>query len=94
MIKPKGNNSTTQYNYNGFQISYKIDPPNSEIALYRANGFLNCSLSNHNSGPCMQFHTEHKTLDGAECGIKKLLENYVDFEWKNFNEMAREKHDR
>ncbi|MBA4696066.1 MAG: hypothetical protein H2069_01600 [Legionella sp.] len=73
-----------QYTYKGFNIVYKIATctrPN----LYRADAYI---LSSENENPCPQkFHTEHPTAAGARTEIKRLLRNYIDFEWKKFHEM-------
>ncbi|MCP0914955.1 MULTISPECIES: hypothetical protein [Legionella] len=82
----------TDYIYKGFKISYKIVATEVDKNLYKADGSVTYLL---NRGPKtytpVKFHTEYETYNGAEYEIKKLLENYVDFELKSFYEMNKEK---
>lgn len=79
-----------EYIYKGFKISYKVIPANFENKTFNANGsatyLLNAPKFAH-----QKFHTEDNTQTGAEHEIKKLLENYVNFELKNFYDMKKAK---
>ncbi|WP_133127633.1 hypothetical protein [Legionella nagasakiensis] len=83
----------TEYIYRGFKISYKIITTEIEqnLNLYKADGTVTYLLSRPKSFLPVKFHTEYDTYAGAEHEIKKLLENYVDFELKNFYDMEKEK---
>ena len=73
-----------EYIYKGFMISYKITPAALENNSFQADGSVTYLLNRPKSFSSQQFHTEFTTHVGAEHEIKKLLENYVDFELKNF----------
>lgn len=79
-----------EYIYRGFKISYKI-AADSEKNTYKADGSLTYLLNVPKSFTSKKFHTEYDTHHGAEHEIKKLLENYVDFELKNFYDMKKER---
>lgn len=80
-----------EYIYRGFKISYKIVPVEYKINTYQADGAAVYLLNRPKSLTPKKFYTEYETLTGAEHEIKKLLENYVDFELKNFYDMKKEK---
>ena len=73
-----------EYSYKGFQISYEINL--SKDHLYKADGKAIKQDKKIGCSP-QKFHTEALTEAGAKAEIKKLIENYVDFEWKEFYEM-------
>ncbi|KTC85988.1 MULTISPECIES: hypothetical protein [Legionella] len=73
-----------EYSYRGFQISYEIN--SSKNRLYKADGKVIKQGKEQSSAP-QKFHTEHFSEKGAKIEIKKLIENYVDFEWEEFHEM-------
>lgn len=76
-----------EYSYRGFIITYEVDSTdNKENKLYRANGKAVKSEEGKNC-VVQKFHTEHPTENGAKKAIKKLIEDYVDFEWKEYYEM-------
>lgn len=81
----------TDYIYKGFKISYDIMEAGLEKNLYKADGKVVYLLSKPKTFPPVKFHTEYDSYHGAEHEIKKLLENYVDFELKNFYDMKTEK---
>lgn len=77
----------TEYIYKGFKISYQIETTEQE--QYKADGKV-IFLQEHSK--CIlptRFHTVLDSYQGAETEIKKLLENYVDFELKNFYAMEK-----
>lgn len=79
-----------EYIYRGFKLSYKIEHPKQEKNSYTAAGFATYLLNVPKSFVPAKFHTEYDTHTSAEHEIKKLLENYVDFELKSFYEMKKE----
>ena len=79
-----------EYIYCGFKISYKIEPAQNEANLYKAVGHATYLLNNPKSFTPTSFHTEYDTHAGTEHEIRKMLENYVNFELKNFYEMKQE----
>ena len=81
----------TDYIYRGFKISYSITPAALERNAYKADGSVAYLLTTPSAFIPVKFHTEYDSYSGAEHEIKKLLENYVDFELKNFHEMKTEK---
>ena len=80
-----------EYIYKGFKISYKILPIEFDKITYKADGSVTYLLNVPKTFAPKRFHTEYATHTGAEHEIKKLLENYVDFELKNFYDMKKEK---
>lgn len=78
----------TEYSYKGFRVFYDIKPSEDSSHLYAADGYV----ANHmdEKAPVMskKFHTEHPTKGGAKKEIKKLTEDYIDFEWQEFHECA------
>ena len=79
-----------EYIYRGFKISYKIDPVTQEEHLYKAAGHATYLLNIPKFVSPARFHTEYDTHAGTEHEIRKLLENYVDFELKSFYDMKQE----
>ena len=80
-----------EYIYKGFKLSYKITSPDRKKNTFKADGALTYLLNMPKTFTPKQFYTEYETHAGAEHEIKKLLENYVNFELKNFYEMKNEK---
>ncbi len=73
-----------EYIYKGFKLSYTITEVScAEPRLYEAHGNAIYLLSTPGFAQT-HFHAEDETQVGAEHEIKRLLENYVDFELKNF----------
>lgn len=79
-----------EYIYKGFKIAYRISGQGEE-QRYRADGTALCLIDHPHEFSKKKFHTEFITQEGAEAEIKKLLENYVDFELKSYYEMQTEK---
>ncbi|MGQ3888714.1 hypothetical protein ACQUW5_06730 [Legionella sp. CNM-1927-20] len=75
-----------EYIYKGFKVVYNIDTDESNNKLYKADGYVQCLLDKNNHPP-QKFHTEYSTLAGVQEEIKKMLEDYIDFEWNEFNKM-------
>lgn len=73
----------TEYVHKGFKISYAIKP--LENGLYQAHGYVVCQVD-EDGGPSLtqKFRTEYPTKHGVEKEIKKIIEKYIDFEWKEF----------
>ena len=80
-----------EYIYKGFKLSYKITSADLEKNIFKADGALTYLLNMPKTFASKKFHTEYETHAGAEHEIKKLLENYVNFELKNFYDMKKEK---
>nr|HAT8714213.1 hypothetical protein [Legionella jordanis] len=80
----------TQYVYKGFKICYSIQPSSENLNLYKADGYAIRPTQKETSTAPQKFHTEHPTKEGAKNEIKKLLEDYIDFEWQEFHEMQKE----
>ena len=86
----KGSFDVIEYIYRGFKISYKIEPTTAGTNTYTATGHAVYLLSAPKSFSPKKFHTEYVTFAGTEHEIRKLLENYIDFELKKFYEMKKE----
>ncbi|KTD36563.1 hypothetical protein Lnau_1547 [Legionella nautarum] len=76
-----------EYNYKNFQVHYDIELDKKSTKLYRADGYIVNSLDKKNPVLARKFHTEHRTKKGVVAEIKRLIENYIDFEWKEFYEV-------
>lgn len=76
-----------RYTYKGFTIYYDIMPTDNN--LYQAEGYV-CFSKENNQETSKKFHTEHSDEQEIESEIKRLLENYIDFEWNEFLKMDRE----
>ncbi|MDF1683751.1 MAG: hypothetical protein P1U36_03745 [Legionellaceae bacterium] len=82
-----------EYIYKGFKLSYQVSKLNAsasadESALFEAHGNAVYLLSTPKKWFSQtHFHTDNESHHGAEHEIKHLLENYVDFELKNFYAM-------
>lgn len=79
-----------EYIYRGFKISYTIEREHQEDDLYTATGQVTYLLSVPKSFIPASFHTEYVTHAGAEHEIRILLENYINFELKNFYDRKKE----
>lgn len=79
-----------EYIYRGFKISYKVVPVSFDKNTYKAEGSVTYLLNVPKSFTSQKFQTELATHAGTEHEIKKLLENYVDFELKSFYDMQKE----
>ena len=79
-----------EYIYRGFKISYKIEREKQEEDLYTATGQVTYLLSVPKSFTPANFHTEYDNFAGAEHEIRTLLENYINFELKNFYDRKEE----
>lgn len=78
-----------EYIYKGFKLSYTVNETNyTSPKLYEAHGNAIYLLNNPGFAQT-HFHAEHETQVGVEHKVKRILENYVDFELKNFS--SREK---
>ncbi len=73
-----------EYIYKGFKLSYKITAADPEKKRFKADGALTYLLSMPKTFTQKKFHSEYETHASAEHEIKKLLENYVNTELKNF----------
>jgi hypothetical protein len=76
-----------EYQYKNFKIFYNVELDKTNKKLYRADGYAVCALDRADPNLSTKFHTEYTTEIGARNEIKKLIENYVDFEWQKFYEV-------
>lgn len=75
----------SEYQYKGFHIRYEIKPVNSTSPLYLADGCINRYKQ---KGVGQKFHTENTSFASAKRDLTKLIEDYIDFEWKEFHACA------
>jgi hypothetical protein len=78
-----------EYIYKGFKLSYTVSEIRGmvspdESSAFEAHGNAMYLLKTPKWFTQTHLHAEHETHVGAEHDIKRLLENYVDFELKNF----------
>lgn len=82
-----------EYIYRGFKISYNVIADATQQNFYQAGGSAVYLMNSPKNLLPQKFHTEYNTYAGAEYEIKKLLENYVDFELKNFHDLQKVSHE-
>lgn len=79
-----------EYIYKGFKVSYDIKQ-NDNNKLYQAEGSVICCTNKKKQAAVTQkFQTEHSSKAGVQQEIKKIIHDYIDFEWKEFFEMQDE----
>ncbi|MBA2655395.1 MAG: hypothetical protein H0U70_00215 [Tatlockia sp.] len=76
-----------EYSYKNFKIHYKIHQDKTKKNLYAADGYISSLTDNKNSCAPRKFHTEYTTRAGVQNEIKRLMENYIDFEWQEYYEI-------
>ncbi|KTC88138.1 MULTISPECIES: hypothetical protein [Legionella] len=76
-----------EYNYKNFKIYYDIELDKKSTKLYTADGYIFTSVDKKNPVLARRFHTEHTSKRGVTTAIKRLIENYIDFEWEEFYEV-------
>ena len=73
------------YEYKGFTVNYEIEQVSD--TLFRADGWVICDVAAQKTST--KFHTEYPTYEGVRDEIKKLVENYINFEWMSSSLMAK-----
>ncbi|BCA94564.1 hypothetical protein TUM19329_09250 [Legionella antarctica] len=73
-----------EYTYREFKINYDIKPEKNYLNLYKAYGYAECLRNKQSNNPKINFATEFPTMDGAQEEIKKIIKDYIDFEWDQF----------
>ncbi len=76
-----------EYVYKGFKVVYKVEASEQNSNLYKADGQVLTSSEHKEPILAQKFHTEYPSKLGAQTQIRKLVEDYIDFEWKKFYEM-------
>jgi hypothetical protein len=76
-----------EYNYKRFKIHYDITADKTKKDLYAADGYVSDPYGRNKALTEKRFHTEYVTKAGVKDEIKKLIENYIDFEWQEFYEI-------
>lgn len=76
-----------EYTYKDFKINVSISPDPQDKSFYQANGKALCLLPSNETNEPKVFKTEALTEKGAEQQIKKMIEEYIDFEWLEFERM-------
>jgi len=73
-----------EYNYKNFKIRYCIELDDKLTNLYTADAYIINYLDKANPTLSRRFHTEHTSESGVTAEIRKLIKNYIDFEWQEF----------
>lgn len=76
----------TEYIYKGFQIHYIMKHLKKQNDSYRATGSVFCYINGNGPALTQKFQTEGSSKDYVENEIKKIINNYIDFEWDQFVE--------
>lgn len=81
-----------EYVYKGFKIHYEIKSvQQSDENLYEAYGYVVNDMEGHALLSSQKFHTVFPTKVGVQHQIKKIIEDYIDFEWREFLELQKER---
>jgi hypothetical protein len=72
-----------QYFYKKFKVEYEITF-NSKLNVFEAHAKIICLINKNN--PPQEFSTEAFTRVKTRSEIKKLIKNYIDFEWQQMGE--------
>ena len=75
----------SQYDYKEFKVIYDISY-SKQLNLYEAHGSVHLNKKNIPAFS-QEFSTEDSSPLGAEKGIKRLMEQYIDFEWVQFEKL-------
>ncbi len=78
----------TEYIYKGFKIKYVIEQLDADT--YKATGSVLSYVKEQGPHLSQQFQTEGASKNYVQQEIKKIMNEYIDFEWKQFNEMQGE----
>ena len=71
-----------EYMYKGFKIVYQTGFEQA-TNLFKADGCI-MSYRDKKLSASQKFHTENISDSIVDKEIQKLIENYIDFEWKEF----------
>ncbi|MCL9683631.1 hypothetical protein [Legionella maioricensis] len=74
-----------QYIYREFTVFYEITDQKNAHGLYNASGSVMCLINMNKKNQIVDFSTEFSTISGVKKGIKKIIEEYIDFEWEQFS---------
>ena len=74
----------TDYTHKGFKVHYDVEPVEQGKSLYKANGSVN--LKGNDPDTIQKFQTEGSSRDEVEEEIKKMINQYIEFEWKQFKD--------
>lgn len=76
-----------EYSYKGFKFCYKIEQHKNNSKLFGSYGFI-VNPEDTQERVLAKFHTDYNTETGVQTEIKKLMEDYIDFEWHQFREIT------
>lgn len=79
-----------EYVYREFKIAYEIKPEKNYINLYKAYGYAECLRNKQKSTTKINFTTEFPTKEGVQEEIKKIIQDYIDFQWDQFYKIKNE----
>lgn len=86
----RGRIKMPDYTYREFKVHYEIKPSENLPELYSASGYIECLSKAQSTHEKIDFSTEHADLSGARKEIKKMIEQYIDFEWDQFSKIQRD----
>lgn len=72
----------TSYTYREFKISYEVQPDSKNPLLFKASGFAQCIKNKNVNAEKIHFSTESSNLELAQKEIKKIIEDYIVFQWE------------
>lgn len=76
----------TEYEYKGFKLCYQIEPHQRDKKLFGSFGYI--VNTNAQEAILAKFHTDFNTKEGVLTEIRRLMEEYVDFEWNQYQEVT------
>ena len=68
------------YYYRQFDVLYETKLNDNK--LYTAHGYAVCLINERKPSLAHEFSTDAPTQEDAENQIKKLINDYIDFEWQ------------
>ncbi len=77
----------TEYIYKGFKVHYLIKQDKKEPSSYNAKGSVICYIKGDGPTLSQKFQTEGPSKNFVQNEIKKMINSYIEFEWKQYIEM-------
>ena len=73
-----------EYFYREFRVCYEIRAKHNSHVFFEASGYVQSLTNIGTTNQLINFSTEFATAEGAIREIKKIMEDYIDFEWEQF----------
>lgn len=87
MVTTFGALEMAEYIYKGFKVHYDIEKTEITGGLFQAQGYVICDSDTDGPTLTQKFQTESSLKSDVEHEIKKIINHYIDFEWKQYLKM-------